>query len=559
MGKRVVLIISAVIALIGIGLFAAGSVLAAGDTTEDNRIDLFDPESFKDGATGTVHLNAEDIYEWEKGLCTVVDYDEEENGVFTFITGVDTNRFAVGLFLVPRDAEGRMIFSVTVKPCPEENRQKVLNAMYDSYYTLYERVADDPDTSPELMSMLEYYISDEGRADMDEGMSHLMLEVTPTTNYGLMKTAGIVIAALGALVAVICLLSYKVKGRTIVLGFVVLLVVAAGVCLFMLRKHITTVASLKEHSTGVYTLKYTADYKLDKILDSNITNEGELLGWAEKELYFGMPVSMKESLFGCAAFAVTDSNGNHLMGRNTDYPETDCLMLYSDPVDGYDSIALVDLSIINIGTGEDQVSPTSFTGRLATLAMPYFTIEGMNEAGFGVSILELEHEEIHQNLGRKDTLLNVAVRAVLDRCATVDEAVAMLEQFDMNTMLGATFHLFMCDKTGRSVVVEWLGDKMYVTDNPAITNYVIGNTSYYGEENGDGRYEVLMEDLDGCACVASASEAMGFLSDVGYDNKKSAGIGTEWSCVYDLDNFTVTVCFDVKYDQPITVMRDTFN
>jgi len=175
-----------------------------------------------------------------------------------------------------------------------------------------------------------------------------------------------------------------------------------------------------------------------------------------------------------------------------------------------------------------------------------------------VSILQLDLDEIHMDTGRKDVLYNVAVRGILDKCATVDEAVKFFENYDMNSMLGATFHLFVCDKTGRSVVIEWLGDKMYVTDNPAITNYVIGSKDYYIDPGSDDRYEVLMKEIGACGGVADAKTAMGFLSKVGYDNKGRSGIGTEWSCVYDLDNFTVTVCFDVKYGEPVVVTRDTF-
>ena len=52
-------------------------------------------------------------------------------------------------------------------------------------------------------------------------------------------------------------------------------------------------------------------------------------------------------------------------------------------------------------------------------------------------------------------------------------------------------------------------------------------------------------------------KAMSLLQKVGYDNKNNS-IGTEWSCVYDLDNFTVTVCFDVKYGEPVFITKETF-
>ena len=119
-----------------------------------------------------------------------------------------------------------------------------------------------------------------------------------------------------------------------------------------LEKQIATILSLKEYQPGAYTIKYTADYKLDDMLEAGVTDEAGLLSWAGDKLFYGLPVSMNGNTFGCAAFLVTDENGNHLMGRNLDYPEADCLMIYCDPKDGFDSIAMVDLSIVNIGSGE---------------------------------------------------------------------------------------------------------------------------------------------------------------------------------------------------------------
>jgi hypothetical protein len=124
-------------------------------------------------------------------------------------------------------------------------------------------------------------------------------------------------------------------------------------------------------------------------------------------------------------------------------------------------------------------------------------------------------------------------------------------------MLGTSFHLFVCDKTGKSVVVEWFGDKMYVKENPAVTNYVVCTTDAYIDPGNDTRYEDLMKELDSCSRVADPKKAMSFLEMVGYDNKKGS-IGTEWSCVYDLDNFKLYFVSDRDTSNVIEVTRETF-
>lgn len=555
--RKTVLIISLVIALLGVGVFVAGTI--ADKNTHYNIIDITNPDSFKEGASGMIAVDLDYYYAMTDSVGTYDCYDANDNCTTVIVTGLKLDRFSAGFYAADKDEEGRMLVDVTVKSCPADTREFVLNFLSDYYAKLYDIVKDRTDMEPEFIEYCAFLASPEGKASIDESMSPLVCVAKSSVNFSAIKNIGLIIAIVGALAALICALSFKFKAKTIIIGFAGVLILSIGITVFAFRKEIATVASLKEYSEGVYSLKCTSDYKLDEALEANITSENELLDWASDEIYHGLPISMKENLFGCSAFAVTDNEGNHLMGRNTDYPEADCLMIYCDPEDGYDSIGMVDLRIVNIGNTDGMVQPMSAAGRIATLAMPYMIVEGMNEAGFGVSILQLEHDDIHQDTGRNDILLNVAVRAVLDKCATVDEAIAFLDQYDMNTMLGATFHLFMTDKTGKSVVVEWLGDNMYVTENPAITNYIISDTSFYGEEEGDGRYEILMADLEACSCVASSEEAMGFLEDVGYDNRGNSNIGTEWSSVYDLDNFTVTMCFDVNYDAPVTITRDTFD
>lgn len=555
--RKTVLIISLVIALLGVGVFVAGTI--ADKNTHYNIIDITNPDSFKEGASGMIAVDLDYYYAMTDSVGTYDCYDANDNCTTVIVTGLKLDRFSAGFYAADKDEEGRMLVDVTVKSCPADTREFVLNFLSDYYAKLYDIVKDKTDMEPEFIEYCAFLASPEGKASIDESVSPLVCVAKSSVNFSAIKNIGLIIAIVGALAALICALSFKFKAKTIIIGFAGILIVSIGITVFAFRKEIATVASLKEYSEGVYSLKCTSDYKLDEVLEANITTENELLDWTSDEIYHGLPVSMKENLFGCSAFAVTDNEGNHLMGRNTDYPEADCLMIYCDPEDGYDSIGMVDLRIVNIGNTDGMVQPMSAAGRISTLAMPYMIVEGMNEAGFGVSILQLEHDDIHQDTGRNDILLNVAVRAVLDKCATVDEAVSFLDQYDMNTMLGATFHLFMTDKTGKSVVVEWLGDNMYVTENPAITNYIISDTSFYGEEEGDGRYEILMADLEACSCVASSEEAMGFLEDVGYDNRGNSNIGTEWSSVYDLDNFTVTMCFDVNYDAPVTITRDTFD
>jgi len=51
---------------------------------------------------------------------------------------------------------------------------------------------------------------------------------------------------------------------------------------------------------------------------------------------------------------------------------------------------------------------------------------------------------------------------LLDRAATVDEAVALLKQYDMHSSLASAHHFSIADASGRSAVVEYRGEKISI-------------------------------------------------------------------------------------------------
>lgn len=95
------------------------------------------------------------------------------------------------------------------------------------------------------------------------------------------------------------------------------------------------------------------------------------------------------------------------------------------------------------------------------LSAPYLACEGMNEKGVFIGIEELETEAVHQDNGKTD-LLFLAVRAMLDKCATVDECISLLENYDIHTQFDTPYHLLISDTNGDSVVVEWTENQMNI-------------------------------------------------------------------------------------------------
>ena len=195
-----------------------------------------------------------------------------------------------------------------------------------------------------------------------------------------------------------------------------------------------------------------------------------------------------------------------------------------------------------------------------SLVFPYVSVDGINEAGVGVSILQLDHEEIHQDTGKPDILMNVAIRAILDKCGSTDEALALLNSYDMHSMIDRSFHLFITDRSGKSVIVEWIDNEMIVTEGCAVTNHVLGvnDTELEPDTDSATRYAILTADISACSGTADAVAAMTFLSEAALRSNDPDDMQTEWSCVYDLDDFKVTICTDTAYEKSFAVSSGTF-
>jgi hypothetical protein len=564
--KKIFLVISIFMTGVGIFLIISGNINEEMINSGIYTIDVFDPECFKPGVYGSICVDPETIFKEQEGLFTFDAYGESEDQYSIIpLIGYKKDSFRATVNLTNMDADGNLRFFVSVEECPAETREQVINGLVDYYKMLYEYEAAKGDSAdPRFLEYYSYLCGEEGHETFDSYVSHYQCKITSGDNSFLFKTAGIIMTPIGALILLVSLLCFKFPakkaGKAAAAVFFITLLLITAIILIITRKKLSTMASVKKYADGFYTARCSDDYKLDELLDADVSNENELISWISDNLYYGIPITAAPGVFGCSAFSVCSPEGHYLMGRNYDYPETDCLMLYCSPENGYASMGMVDLSFLNLGTLKGQTPPDSFTGRIPALILPYATVDGVNEAGLAISILQLNEPEIHQDMGRKDIILTVAIRAVLDKCASVEEATALLDLYDMHSMLEQSSHFFITDKNGNSVVVEWINDEMTVTENPAVTNYVLSDPHHYEDnsKNGsDGRYEILMEDIAACSGRADRDKAMIFLSEAS-DNPDRGQTETEWSVVYDLDAFDASICTDMDYENTYIITPAAF-
>ena len=320
-------------------------------------------------------------------------------------------------------------------------------------------------------------------------------------------------------------------------------VIVGGVMLYHPAK---TVMSAEKIDDGIYKITYQNDYKLDKALSSNIKTEQDLLDFVSDTFFIGIPLNANQDYVACSAFLTQDEDGHTLTGRNFDYSETDLLVVYTNPADGYASIGMAPLASLNIGI-TDGIEATSQLGRILMLASPYMCVDGINEKGLMIAVLDLVPPRTRQNTGKPKINTMVAVRMLLDRAATVDEAVRMLEQYDFNAMSLYAQHFFIADAQGNSTVVEWklnnqigeeTGFQMKVTDSPVCTNFWLCD----GETAGKcKRFDTLTQLL--------VEKPVNTPEDTLHNLEAASVKNTEWSCVYWLSDFSVEVALDNQYDK----------
>ena len=107
----------------------------------------------------------------------------------------------------------------------------------------------------------------------------------------------------------------------------------------------------------------------------------------------------------------------------------------------------------------------------------------MNENGLAVSVNMIQDSDtIEQETGKPDLTTTTAIRLLLDKAADVEEALELLEQYDLHASMGMMVHFALADATGRSVVVEYVENQMVVTDTPVVTIFHLAHGENMGLE-----------------------------------------------------------------------------
>ena len=292
---------------------------------------------------------------------------------------------------------------------------------------------------------------------------------------------------------------------------------------------------IRKLENGLSAVKYEGDYAFDAfLLAGGASSDREVMDFLTENLLSGMNIGFSQESFGCSTISVKSEDGGFLFGRNFDWNSCDAMVVASYPENGYASISTVIMDFVIQGAGGRIMGMELGMEQVKVLAALYAPLDGMNEKGLTVSVNMIQDgDDISQDSDKADITTTTAVRLLLDKAANVDEALALLTQYDMHASMGMMVHFALADNTGRSVAVEYIGNEMIVTDTPVVTNFYLAE----GEKHGIGtkqsheRYEILMSFLDesGEMDTAGVRDALDRVSKDNFGEFES----TQWSIVFN--------------------------
>lgn len=359
------------------------------------------------------------------------------------------------------------------------------------------------------------------------------------------------------------------------------LVIALAVAVFALwHNELTTLASFQKlsdrdeaHRDGaVYQINFSGDYSFDEFLSQGgASNDAELISFVTRSITKGIiPMHIKTSSIACSAFTADTQSGDRVFGRNYDFSATNTAIVYTNPGEGrHASYSTIDLSFLGLDADKDV---ETIGQKILTLAAPYVPLDGINDAGVACGIFmsyqgEGKGTPTDTQTDRPDITSTTLLRLILDYADSVEDAVALAQQYDLHDSASSCFHYMVADSTGRSAILEWVGtdadhdvdgaqrqlnvlwnDTDALSDSAdwqVVTNFIKTPGYYDGttaEMKGLDRYEHLaaaLRETDGI--VADKDAAMDLLASVGRRtwNNDDSNSNTVHSVVYDLTDKSV--------------------
>ncbi len=259
---------------------------------------------------------------------------------------------------------------------------------------------------------------------------------------------------------------------------------------------LTTLKKVSDHP--YYTMTYE-NFDYSDMVTKELGNNDAVIDFYKKKFFKGLagvfPGGCEDDYAtrGSLAFSCRTYSGRFMKGRIYNSYNTPVFMIITKPENGYKSWNIIDMA--DVGMDANTTIDQWYANTFQTVAASYCVSEGINSEFFGVSLISCPVAECDDT-----SLVNItpfmAVRLMLDRAATVDSAIELLKEYDIDFSSGS-YHYLISDKNGDSAVIEYIDGKMSVTYSAdgvchqVCTNKMEDKTVQSASKDYSNRYEEI--------------------------------------------------------------------
>jgi hypothetical protein len=248
--------------------------------------------------------------------------------------------------------------------------------------------------------------------------------------------------------------------------------------------------------------------------------------------------------WACSLFAALGDEEHMLYGRNFDWQFSPAVLLFTAPPDGYASVSMVDIAYFFEEDVAESLTEQPLETRRLLLLAPYMSFDGMNEHGLAVGMAAVQGSRMPVDPDKPEIDSLGVIREMLDHAQDVDEALAVLQSYNVSMVGGPPLHYLIADATGRAVLVEFYEGEVVLLPNEVPWHLATNHLRVVAEEIGGWgcwRYKEIDERLVERQGRLTAQEAMDLLEQVSQPS-------TQWSVVYEMSQRRVHVSMGRAYD-----------
>lgn len=289
-----------------------------------------------------------------------------------------------------------------------------------------------------------------------------------------------------------------------------------------------TLSSLRKiDDFPLYVMRYHGDYQLP--VDPRDVKKSPSKGLHQ------------QSPWSCTCFSALNENGDELFGRNFDWYDHYALFLYTNPSGGYASVSMVDISYL--GFSENNLPEDNPDGLMGAPLIPF---DGMNEHGLAIGMMALSNAEPPRAPSKQTIGSLLLIRLMLDYAKNIQEAVSIIEKYNIDFQGGPPLHYIIQDRSNRSVVVEFVDHQISLLYNShpwhVSTNFILTGQSNEAALSSCWRYSKAWNTLEEHNAMMTSADALKLLEDV-------SQASTIWSVVYKTNTLDIQIVMGKKYGE----------